>query len=129
MTEQRSGAIVNLGSQSPRGLYRLPYAVGEGGLFALTKVLSTEYGRYGIRVNTVAPGGTEVPDQITSRLASRPRVMVEALETEEYKAYREGSTRLDLVRVSRNIILMSIPAPAFWSHPQKSHLPSTPSAE
>ena len=52
MMEQRSGAIVNLGSQSPRGLYRLPYAVGKGGIFALTKVLSMEYGRYGIRINT-----------------------------------------------------------------------------
>ncbi|MGH8057976.1 MAG: SDR family NAD(P)-dependent oxidoreductase [Candidatus Entotheonellia bacterium] len=31
MMEQRSGSIVNLGSQSPRGLYRLLYAVGKGG--------------------------------------------------------------------------------------------------
>jgi NAD(P)-dependent dehydrogenase (short-subunit alcohol dehydrogenase family) len=85
----RSGAIVNLGSQSPRGLYRLPYAVGKGGISALTKVLSMEYGRYGIRVNTVAPGGTEVPDRITPRLAIRPGVIAEAPDTEESKAYRE----------------------------------------
>jgi NAD(P)-dependent dehydrogenase (short-subunit alcohol dehydrogenase family) len=52
MMELRSGAIVNLGSQSPRGLYRLPYAVGKGGIFAHTKVLSMEYGSYGIRVKT-----------------------------------------------------------------------------
>ena len=42
MMEQGSGSIVNLGSQSPRGLHRLPYAVGKGGIFALTKVLSME---------------------------------------------------------------------------------------
>ena len=48
-----------------------------------------EYGRYGIRVNTVAPGGTEVPDRITPRLAIRPGVMAEALDTEESRAYRE----------------------------------------
>ena len=89
MMVQRSGAIVNLGSQSPRGLYRLPYAVGKGGIVALTKVLAMEYGRYGIRVNTVAPGGTEVPDRITPRLAIRPGVMAEALDTEETRAYRE----------------------------------------
>jgi NAD(P)-dependent dehydrogenase (short-subunit alcohol dehydrogenase family) len=57
----------------------------QGGIFALTKVLSVEYGRYGIRVN-VAPGGTEV--QIESpRLAIRPGV-AEALDGRR-RAYRE----------------------------------------
>jgi len=34
---------------------------GAGQGIGRTKVLSMEYGRYGIRINTVAPGGTEVP--------------------------------------------------------------------
>lgn len=38
MMEQQSGSIVNLGSQHTRGLYRLPYAVGKGGIAALTKL-------------------------------------------------------------------------------------------
>jgi dihydroxycyclohexadiene carboxylate dehydrogenase len=38
---------------------------------------------------TVTPGGTEIPDRITPRLAIRPGVMAEALDTEESKAYRE----------------------------------------
>lgn len=67
MMEQRSGSIVNLGSQSPRGLYRLPYATSKGGVIALTKVLSMEYGSYGIRVNAVSPGSTAVSDRITPR--------------------------------------------------------------
>jgi NAD(P)-dependent dehydrogenase (short-subunit alcohol dehydrogenase family) len=67
MMEQHSGSIVNLGSQSPRGLYRLPYATSKGGIVALTKVLSLEYGGYGIRVNAVAPGSTEVRDRVTPR--------------------------------------------------------------
>jgi dihydroxycyclohexadiene carboxylate dehydrogenase len=48
-----------------------------------------EYGRYGIRVNPVAPGGIEVSDRITSRLAISPGVMAEALDTRESKVYRE----------------------------------------
>ena len=44
MMEQRSGSIVNLGSQAVRGLYRVPYAVGKGGIAAMTKVLAMEYG-------------------------------------------------------------------------------------
>ena len=88
MMEQQSGSIVNLGSQSPRGLHRLPYAVGKGGIFALTKVLSMEYGGYGIRVNTVSPGGTAVPDRITSRLQIREGVMAEAKDSDEAAMYR-----------------------------------------
>jgi NAD(P)-dependent dehydrogenase (short-subunit alcohol dehydrogenase family) len=88
MMEQGSGSIVNLGSQSPRGLHRLPYAVGKGGIFALTKVLAMEYGSYGIRVNTVSPGGTAVPDRITSRLQIRPGEMVPEDTSEDAALYR-----------------------------------------
>src|SRR4029077_6668094 len=56
MIEQKAGAIVNVGSQSTRGLCRLPYATAKGGIVALSKVLAMEYGRHGIRVNTVAAG-------------------------------------------------------------------------
>jgi NAD(P)-dependent dehydrogenase (short-subunit alcohol dehydrogenase family) len=88
MMEQQGGAIVNLGSQAPRGLYRLPYAVGKGGIFALTKVLSMEYGSYGIRVNTVSPGGTAVPDRITSRLQIREGVIADEIAGDEAEIWR-----------------------------------------
>jgi NAD(P)-dependent dehydrogenase (short-subunit alcohol dehydrogenase family) len=86
MMEQRSGSIVNVGSQSTRGLYRLPYAASKGGIVALTKVLAMEYGSYGIRVNTVAPGGTEVTDRVTPRQLIRPGVV--AKEGPEFETYR-----------------------------------------
>jgi NAD(P)-dependent dehydrogenase (short-subunit alcohol dehydrogenase family) len=77
MMQQRSGSIVNVGSQSTRGLYRLPYAASKGGILALTKVLAMEYGRHGIRINTVAPGGTDIPDRITPRGFIKPGVTAE----------------------------------------------------
>jgi NAD(P)-dependent dehydrogenase (short-subunit alcohol dehydrogenase family) len=77
MMEQRSGSIVNLGSQSIRGLYRLPYAASKGGILALTTVLAKEYGRYGIRINTVSPGGTEISDRVTPRQFIQPGVMAQ----------------------------------------------------
>jgi dihydroxycyclohexadiene carboxylate dehydrogenase len=90
MMEQKSGSIVNLGSQSTRGLYRLPYATSKGGILALSKVLAMEYGRYGIRVNTMAPGGTEIADRVTSRQLIRPGVMAdEGDEAEAVKFRRE----------------------------------------
>ncbi len=88
MMKQRSGSIVNLGSQSPRGLYRLPYAVSKGGILALGKVLAMEYGRYGIRINTMAPGGTEVADRVTPRQLIRPGVMADEGAIAEAENYR-----------------------------------------
>ena len=89
MIEQESGCIINIGSQSVRGLYRAPYAASKGGILAIGKVLAMEYGRYGIRVNTVSPGGTDIPDRLTSRLQIRPGEMAEDLEKEEGDRYRK----------------------------------------
>ena len=88
MMEQRSGSIINLGSQAPRGLHRLPYSVSKGGIFALTKVLAMEYGSYGIRINTVSPAGTQISDRITFRLQIREGVMATELPQEEADEYR-----------------------------------------
>jgi NAD(P)-dependent dehydrogenase (short-subunit alcohol dehydrogenase family) len=86
MMKQQSGSIVNLGSQSTRGLYRLPYATSKGGILALTKVLAMEYGRYGIRINAMAPGGTEISDRVVPRQFIKPGVTVE--EPEDEAQYR-----------------------------------------
>jgi dihydroxycyclohexadiene carboxylate dehydrogenase len=87
MMEQKSGSIINLGSQSTRGLYRLPYATSKGGIVALGKVLAMEYGRHGIRVNTMAPGGTEITDRVTPRQFIAPGVTAEdgATDAEVYR--------------------------------------------
>jgi NAD(P)-dependent dehydrogenase (short-subunit alcohol dehydrogenase family) len=86
MIGQQSGSIVNVGSQSTRGLYRLPYATSKGGILALTKVLAMEYGHCGIRVNTVAPGGTEIADRVTPRQLIRPgELAAESPDTESYR--------------------------------------------
>jgi len=86
MMKQKSGSIVNVGSQSTRGLYRLPYATSKGGILALTKVLAMEYGRYGIRINAMAPGGTEISDRVVPRQFIKPGVTVE--EPDDEAAYR-----------------------------------------
>lgn len=88
MMEQEAGSIINIGSQSVRGLYRAPYASSKGGILALGKVLAMEYGRYGIRVNTVSPGGTDIPDRITPRQSLRQGVMAEDLDADQADEFR-----------------------------------------
>jgi NAD(P)-dependent dehydrogenase (short-subunit alcohol dehydrogenase family) len=89
MMKQKAGSIVNIGSQSPRGIHRLPYAASKGGVLAMTKVLSLEYGAHGIRVNAVSPGGTEIDDRITARQVIRPGVVADEDPEEASRYERE----------------------------------------
>jgi NAD(P)-dependent dehydrogenase (short-subunit alcohol dehydrogenase family) len=62
MKEHGGGAIVNIGSGCNKiGFPNLvAYTASKGGIEMLTKVAAVELGRYGIRVNCVAPGAIEV---------------------------------------------------------------------
>lgn len=70
MLAQGRGSIVNVGSNSPRGIYRVAYAAAKGGVFALTTSLAAEVARKGVRVNCVAPGATKVDDRTVPRMTA-----------------------------------------------------------
>jgi dihydroxycyclohexadiene carboxylate dehydrogenase len=67
MAEQRSGAIVNVGSFATRGIFRVPYSAAKGGVHALTACLAMEMAEFGVRVNCVAPGGVDDPSRTVPR--------------------------------------------------------------
>jgi dihydroxycyclohexadiene carboxylate dehydrogenase len=60
-------------------------------------VLAMEYGRYGIRVNTVSPGGTDIVDRVTPRLLIRPGLMADEGAKVEAEIYRR-----EMMEDSRN---------------------------
>ncbi len=68
MVAQKSGAIVNIGSDAGRmGEFReVVYSGCKGGVIAFTKALAREVGKYGVRLNVVCPGVTipESEDEI-----------------------------------------------------------------
>ena len=68
MVKRGSGAIVNVGSNSPRGTMRFPYAAAKGGVFAITTSLGLETAKLGVRVNAIAPHWTVSPDKTIDRL-------------------------------------------------------------
>jgi dihydroxycyclohexadiene carboxylate dehydrogenase len=72
MLEGGGGAIVNVSSVATRGVNRVPYAAAKGGVNAVTACLAWEYAEQGIRVNAVAPGGTEAPPRRIPRNAAPP---------------------------------------------------------
>jgi NAD(P)-dependent dehydrogenase (short-subunit alcohol dehydrogenase family) len=71
MREQNDGRIVNTASIAALGnVGQSNYAASKAGLIGLTRTLALEWSRYTIRVNCVAPGGTDtrmtagIPDTI-----------------------------------------------------------------
>lgn len=60
MQQARSGAIVNVTSIHAKLTYEgyFPYAAAKSGLEGLTRSLALDVGKFGIRVNAVAPGYT-----------------------------------------------------------------------
>lgn len=61
MVPRHSGVIINISSISGRKgpATRSPYSSSKWGMIGLTQSLASEVGRYGIRVNCIAPGLTE----------------------------------------------------------------------
>jgi NAD(P)-dependent dehydrogenase (short-subunit alcohol dehydrogenase family) len=60
---ETKGAIINVASVA--GLRSHPfsaaYCASKGGVVTMTKALAVEYGRKGVRINCVCPGGVETP--------------------------------------------------------------------
>ena len=72
MLEAGGGAIVNVSSTATRGVNRVPYSAAKGGVNALTACLAWEYAAQNIRVNAVAPGGTDAPPRRIPRNTNPP---------------------------------------------------------
>jgi acetoacetyl-CoA reductase/3-oxoacyl-[acyl-carrier protein] reductase len=79
MSKQSYGRIVNISSMNGQiaATGQANYSASKGGMIAFTRTAATELARYGITVNTVAPGFTEtdmfaaVPPAIQAQIKSR----------------------------------------------------------
>lgn len=63
MIERRSGSIINIASiGSDVALYEVAaYCASKAGVTSLTQCLATDWARYGVRVNAIAPGVIPTP--------------------------------------------------------------------
>ncbi|MEC9002433.1 MAG: SDR family oxidoreductase, partial [Planctomycetota bacterium] len=82
MIEQRAGSLVNIsalgGGVVGLGRGGSVYGMTKGGLVALTRDLAAEWGRYGIRVNALAPGWIKTP--MTQQLQDNPAGSASVME-------------------------------------------------
>lgn len=96
MAEQKSGSIINVSStavDTPAPKYGL-YAMTKAAVAQLTMTLAIEAGRYGIRVNTIAPGATITP--FTARHAYNPDG---TLNPEAYDMFVEAMRKISPLRI------------------------------
>ena len=96
MSEQGSGSIINVSStaiDTPAPKYGL-YAMTKAAVAQLTMTLAIEAGRYGIRVNTIAPGATVTP--FTARHAYNPDG---TLNPEAYEMFVDAMRKLSPLRL------------------------------
>lgn len=57
MVERRSGSVVSISSDAGFGEFRMgDYGPMKAGVMAFMRIIAKEYGRYGIRANSVCPG-------------------------------------------------------------------------
>jgi NAD(P)-dependent dehydrogenase (short-subunit alcohol dehydrogenase family) len=81
MIKNGGGAIVNTASGAAfrGGLARTAYGVSKAGIVALTYYVATQYGKDGIRCNTVSPGSVPGPRRLATpsplRDALRPHLL------------------------------------------------------
>lgn len=72
------GSVVNIVSVNGMGVYGHPaYAAAKAGMIHLTRLIAVEYGRFGVRANSVAPG-TVRTRAWEARAAQNPDVFKEA---------------------------------------------------
>ena len=96
MSDQHSGSIVNVSStaiDTPAPKYGL-YAMTKAAVAQLTMTLAIEAGRYGIRVNTIAPGATITP--FTARHAYNPDG---TLNPEAYDMFVDAMKKISPLRM------------------------------
>jgi len=107
MRERRTGAIVNLISDSGRvgEAFMVAYGAAKAGVMGFTKGLAKEAGRYNIRVNAVSPGTTHTP-------GASPIVEMWGGEEKLVKAYPLG--RLGQPIDQANAILFLASEMASW---------------
>jgi 3-oxoacyl-[acyl-carrier protein] reductase len=76
MREQRSGSIISVSSVHAHVPHALTphYDAAKAGIEALTRSLALYFGRYGVRVNAVAPGPIRDPNAVATEDAFSPEV-------------------------------------------------------
>ncbi len=57
MMERRSGVIINICSVNAiTGIHLAAYTAAKGGMLSLTRLMASQYARFGIRTNAICPG-------------------------------------------------------------------------
>lgn len=91
MAERGRGAVVNVSSLAGRSKSANAgpaYSASKAGLLGLTRHLAYDYGRHGVRVNAVCPGGVDTPMIRAAAISAAPTPEEAELRRRRLDAYR-----------------------------------------
>ncbi len=74
MIKQGAGTIINIDSLNTYAPLKgvTPYAISKAGVVMMTRALASEWGPYGIRVNSIAPGF--FPTELAKKVWAQPKI-------------------------------------------------------
>jgi 3-oxoacyl-[acyl-carrier protein] reductase len=102
MIQQRRGSIINFastGMDSPVPTISC-YALTKAAVAMLTRTLATEVGKYGVRVNAMAPGFTDTP--MTQRWFTNDDGTVDSSKRDELWTMRGAQAPLNCIGTARD---------------------------
>ncbi len=107
MSEQKSGVILNMSSQSGKtgNSHYAAYCASKFGIIGLTQSLAVEFASHGIRVNTLCPGVVFTPlwnDMISDYAAKRD------MQINEVKPYLESKIPLGRLGKTTDIAKLAV---------------------
>ncbi|MEN8180979.1 MAG: SDR family NAD(P)-dependent oxidoreductase [Myxococcota bacterium] len=91
MAERGRGAVVNVSSLAGRSKSANAgpaYSASKAGLLGLTRHLAYDYGRRGVRVNAICPGGVDTPMIRAAGVSQAPSPEEAELRRKRIEAYR-----------------------------------------
>lgn len=109
MVDRREGSIVSISSEAGFGEFRMAdYGAMKAGVMSFTRTIAKEYGRHGIRANTVCPG-LVIPaaDAIGEGSLWQTDVKMSEAQVKNIESHAPTRARLEAIDIAWTVVYLA----------------------